>query len=110
MKIVDILVEYKNKYYKPVPKKQKKRAKKTLWYQGYENWVTDIQLRFPNAKAYFDEENEEIIAGCDACKETYGKWSKKNKAAYKGVSFNKPRDISTVSKNKDKLKLIKDDT
>lgn len=107
MKVMDLL-EYKNKYYKPVPKTPKSRAKKTLWYNNYENWVADIKTRFPDANAYYDEENEEIVAACNDCKETYGKWSKKKKD-YQGVSFEKPRSVPHTSRNGYRLKKIEDD-
>jgi len=106
MKVVELL-EYKNKYYKPVPKTPKSRPKKTLWYNNYDNWVADIKTRFPDATAFYDEENEEIVAACPACKESYGKWSK-NKKDYQGVSFEKARNLSHVTKNSTKLKKIED--
>jgi len=104
---VEELLEYKNKYYKPVPKKPKPRPKKTLWYNDYESWVADVKTRFPDAQAFYDEENEEVIASCSACKETYGKWSNK-KDGFKGVSFYKPRNIRSISRNYDRLKKIED--
>lgn len=106
MKVIELL-EYKNKYYKPVPKKPKPRAKKTLWYDNYENWVADIKTRFPDACAYYDEENEEVMANSDDGKQCYGKWSKKKKD-FQGVSFFKSRNIPQVSRNKNH-KRIEDD-
>lgn len=107
MKVIELL-EYKNKYYKPVPKKPKPRAKKTLWYDNYDNWVTDIRTRFPDARAYYDEENEEIMAASDDCKQCYGKWAKKKKN-FKGVSFFKSRNLPHVNRNKNRLKRIEDE-
>ena len=104
MKVTELL-EYKNKYYKPVPKKPKPRPKKTLWYNDYNSWVADIKTRFPNARAYYDEENEEIIAACENCKECYGKWSKR-KEKFNGFSFYKPRQINFVTRNYKKLRPI----
>jgi len=106
MKVKDLL-EYKNKYYKPVPPKPKPRNKKTLWYNDYENWVKDITTRFPTARAYYDEENEEIMATSDDCKKCYGKWSK-NKKDFQGVSFHKARNVPFVSNNGKRLKRIED--
>jgi len=108
MKVEEILFEYKNKYYKPVPKKPKVRPKKTLWHDNYDRWVTDIKARFPDAHAYYDEENEEIVAACEKCKDAYGKWSKK-KDKFPGVSFYKPRHVSSVTKFLHNLRQIKDD-
>ena len=108
MKVIDLLTEYKNKYYKPVPRKPTVRAKKTLWHNNYENWARDIKSRFPDANAYYDEENEEIIAACPEGKEAYGKWSKKKKG-FPGVSFHKPRSVATVSKYLKNLRQVKDD-
>lgn len=107
MKVEDLL-EYKNKYYKPIPRKPKPRNKKTLWYNNYENWVTDIKTRFPDAHAYYDEENEEILATSDDCKQCYGKWSKKKKD-FQGVSFFKGRNLPHVSRNGSRLKRIEND-
>lgn len=106
MKVTELL-EYKNKYYKPVPKKPKSREKKTLWYNNYDSWVADIKTRFPDALAYYDEENEEIIAGSGDSKECYGKWSKKKKDDYKGMSFYVGRNLSHVVRNINNLKQIK---
>lgn len=102
MKVQELL-EYKNKYYKPVPKKPKARGNKTLWYNEYERWVGDIRTRFPDAQAYYDEENEEIIAACDQCKDSYGKWSK-NAKDWKGVTFFRPRSMQNVTHNITNLK------
>jgi len=99
------LFEYKNKYYKPVPKKPKARKKSTLWYNNYDNWVADIKTRFPDAHAYYDEENEEVVAANDDCGECYGKWSKK-KPKFQGVSFHKGRQTLHVTRNGKKLKRI----
>ena len=107
MRVTELLIEYKNKYYKPVPKKPKARPKKTLWYNNYENWVMDVQTRFPAARAFYDEENEEVIAACPDCKETYGKWSNKKKD-YPGVSFDKPRNLPSVTHNGNRLKKLED--
>ena len=104
---VEELLEYKNKYYKPVPKGPKTRPKKTLWYNNYDNWVADIKTRFPDARAYYDEENEEIIAACHKCEDIYGKWSKK-KDKHPGVSFFKPRKLLNTTHAKH-LKQIQDD-
>ncbi len=103
---VEELLEYKNKYYKPIAKKPKARPKKTLWYNDYENWVADIKTRFPDAQAYYDEENEEIMASSDDCKQCYGKWSKKKKE-FPGVSFFKSRNMPLVNKSK-RLNRIED--
>jgi hypothetical protein len=107
MKVSEILLEYKNKYYKPVPKKPKTRAKKTLWYDNYDHWVTDIKTRFPEARAYYDEENEEVVAACEKCKDAYGKWSKR-KDKFPGVSFHKPRNLLNVTKYAKNLKQVND--
>jgi len=107
MKVIELL-EYKNKYYKPVPRKIKVRAKKSLWYNNYDNWVADVKSRFPDSHAFYDEENEEIVAACDGCKECYGRWSKKKKG-YQGVSFEKPRNLQSVYRNANKLKKVEDD-
>ncbi len=104
---VEELLEYKNKYYKRIGPKPKPRPKKTLWYNDYESWVADVKTRFPDAQAFYDEENEEIIASCPGCKDSYGKWS--NKAdGLKGVTFKGPRNIRSVSRNFDRLKRIED--
>jgi len=105
MKVIE-LFEYKNKYYKPVPKKPKARGNKTLWYDKYENWVGDIQMRFPDTSVYYDEENEEIIAASNDCKECYGKWSKK-KDKFPGVTFFKARNLRHIRRNGKALKKIK---
>ncbi len=105
MKVIELL-EYKNKYYKAVPKKPKARGSKTLWYDKYENWVGDIQTRFPDASVYYDEENEEIVASTGDCKQCYGKWSKK-KDKFPGVTFFKPRNIARVRRSGKQLKQIK---
>lgn len=108
MKINDLLLlEYKNKYYKPVPKKPKPRKKSTLWYNKYENWVADIKTRFPDAQAFYDEENEEVVATCKDCKDCYGKWSN-NKKDYQGVSFHKSRNLANVTHNGHQLKQLED--
>lgn len=108
MKVIELLVEYKNKYYKPIARKPKPRAKKTLWYNNYEHWVSDIKSRFPDAHAYYDEENEEIMANSDDGKHCYGKWAKKKKD-FQGVSFFKSRNVPHVSRNKNRLKRMEDD-
>ncbi len=108
MKISEILTEYKNKYYLPVPKKPKKRGDRTLWYDNYDNWVGEIQNRFPDARAHYDEEREEIVATSDDQKECYGKWSKKKKGDYKGVTFAKTRDPRYVNRNHKRLKRMED--
>jgi len=108
MKISEILLEYKNKYYLPVPKKPKKRGKKTLWYDNYENWVGEIRNRYPEARAYYDEETETIVATSDDQKECYGKWSKKMKREHKGVTFAKSRNPMHVSRNIKRLKRMED--
>jgi len=105
MKVID-LFEYKNKYYKPVPKVSKPRKNKTLWYNDYARWVNDITVRFPHAKAFYDEENEEILAGSDDCIQCYGKWSKK-KNDMQGVTFNKARGMRHISKQKQAKLLSK---
>ena len=104
MKVID-LFEYKNKYYKPVPKASKPRKNKTLWYNDYELWVKDVITRFPHAKAFYDEENEEIMAGTADCTQCYGKWSKK-KAGMKGVTFHKERCMQHVNKKSNRLSKI----
>lgn len=107
MKVSELLLEYKNKYYKAITKKPKPRPKKTLWYNEYENWVADIKYRFPDSHANFDEENEEIVATDDAGEVCYGKWSK-NKKGMKGVTFNNPRNPKHTSRNHKRLVRIKD--
>lgn len=107
MKVIELLVEYKNKYYKPVPRKPTVRAKKTLWYNDYDQWVMDIKSRFPDSQAYYDEENEEIVAACKDCKDCYGKWSKKKKD-FQGVSFHKARNMQHATANGRNLKKVDD--
>jgi len=106
MKVIE-LFEYKNKYYKPVPKKPKARGKGTLWYNSYDNWVGDVKTRFPDAIAFYDEENEEVFAASDDCKQCYGRWSKKKKD-YQGVSFYKGRNLGHVTRNGKSLKKVDD--
>ena len=115
MKIKDILEgrHPHDQYYRPKPKSQfkpKPRPKRTLWYNDdqYDNWVTDIRYRFPDAQAYYDEETEEIIAATPDMKKTYGKWSKKAKGAYKGFSLENPRPLNTVTHSSRRLRKVKE--
>jgi len=107
MKITD-LFEYKNKYYKPAPIRPKARCDKTLWYNDYSKWVGDIRMRYPDANVYFDEENEEILAGSEDCIQCYGRWAK-NKKNNNGVTFFTARNMAIITKNAKRLKQIKKD-
>jgi len=111
MKVKDILEgrHPHDQYYRPKPKSQfktKPRPKKTLHYTEdmFDNWTTDIRTRFEDATAYYDEENEEVIAMSPDRKHSYGKWSKNRKGDYKGVSFYNKRPLNTVTRSK-RLKL-----
>lgn len=80
MKIFDILESTKEKI----------RPKKTLWFDDYRLWVQDIQDRFPDAQAYADNEDEEILALDSTEKKCYGKW---NKVKNNGVSYANDRPL-----------------
>mgnify|MGYP001818325377 FL=1 len=102
-----------DQYDRPKPKSQfkpKPRPRKTLWYTDgmFDNWAADIRTRFSDASAYYDEETEEVIACSGDMSKTYGKWSKNRKGNFRGVSFEKPRPLNTVTKFKKRLKPVKD--
>ena len=103
-----------DQYYRAKPKSQfktKPRPKKTLWYNDdqYDGWTADIKSRFPDANAYYDEESEEVVACNGDMSQSYGKWSKRRKSNFKGVSFMNPRPTDTVTKFRKRLKPVKVD-
>ncbi len=102
-----------DQYYRAKPKSQfktKPRPKKTLWYNNeqFDNWSTDIRTRFSDAAAYYDEENEEVVACSGDMKNSYGKWSKNKDDGFNGVSFYKPRPLDTVTRGRKRLRLAKE--
>ena len=102
-----------DQYYRAKPKSQfkiKPRPRKTLWYNDdqFDNWSVDIRTRFSDAAAFYDEETEEVIACSGDMSKSYGKWSKNRKGSYKGVSFEVPRPLKTVTKFRKRLKPVKE--
>jgi len=103
-----------DQYYRAKPKSQfkpKPRPKKTLWYgeEQFDGWSADIKSRYPDAAAYYDEESEEVIATSSDMSKSYGKWSKRKKGNFRGVSFYEPRPTNTVTKFSKRLKPVKAD-
>lgn len=87
MKVVDLLEADEKKIKPPKP-----RPKKTLWFDSYENWVSDVKFSYPDAEAH-KTDDEQIIALNAEEDKCYGKWDPVDQ---KGVTFNKPRTINSV--------------
>lgn len=97
MKITELL-EADDKKIKP----PKPRPKKTLWFDDYENWVRDVQFSYPDAEAH--KTDDDIIVALNADEdECYGKWDSTDQ---KGVTFNKPRTISSMLGHRTKTTKI----
>jgi len=103
-----------DQYYRAKPKSQfkpKPRPRGQLWYNSdqFDGWTSDIRTRFDDAAAYYDEESEEVVACNGDMTKSYGKWSKNKKGNFKGISFEHPRPLGTVTRFSKRLKPVKVD-
>ena len=81
---------------RPNSTKVKKRPKKNLWFKDDKLWKDDLDLnKGGNYKLVTSDEDEETIIACDKDeKYSHGVWHK-NKG--KGITFNSPRPMHTVT-------------